>query len=416
MAVTEHEKTTSVEPKSPRTRTSIAPTPSNDVPPRLLRPIGHAIIVIVVALVVGAFLNAQGLRKSAHRQSEGWQRDVALAVTKPLADVSAFLRIDRPRQEVKEAIGRGDDDTVDTEVNFNIEASRTAFEQRGVIQEAEESAGVVQLTPAESNTPSAGEGETSLEPGGPVIPNQPLPAFSPEDPLRVWVGGDSLSIVPGQSIFRIVSGNKAMEAAGEIDGRLATGLSRPDVFNWFRYIPRRVKKHQADVVVLTFGANDDKSYMTGVPEDAEVKGFGGEGWIAEYRRRVAGLMDVLNSQGRLVVWIGLPVTRDAGQTERYRLINRIYRQEAAKRDHGVIFIDTADLLSDVDGNYADYIPDLDGQLVQVRAPDGVHFHPEGGDLIATEMFTRLKEYVDTTSWRLEQGRTETPQQDLPTAP
>ena len=71
---------------------------------------GHAVVVVLVALVLGAFLNARGMRKSAEIRPDGWQRDVSVALTRPLAATSGWLLLDRPRAALKDAIGHGDDD------------------------------------------------------------------------------------------------------------------------------------------------------------------------------------------------------------------------------------------------------------------------------------------------------------------
>ena len=66
--------------------------------------------------MIGSFLNAQGLRKTAYNMQPGIGRDLAMALTKPLVEVSAFLRLDRPRRGIQEVIGRGGADTIDTAV------------------------------------------------------------------------------------------------------------------------------------------------------------------------------------------------------------------------------------------------------------------------------------------------------------
>ena len=83
---------------------------------RKLQSAGAAFAVALLALVLGAFLNAPGIRKSATIQAEGWKRDVALVVTKPLDQVSHALLLDRPREALKAALGRSDDDEIDTAV------------------------------------------------------------------------------------------------------------------------------------------------------------------------------------------------------------------------------------------------------------------------------------------------------------
>src|SRR5688572_33499963 len=83
---------------------------------RRLHSAGSAIVVSLAALLVALLLNAPGLHKSATIQPEGWKRDVALGVTGPLESVSGALLLDRPRAALKAALGRSDDDEVDTAV------------------------------------------------------------------------------------------------------------------------------------------------------------------------------------------------------------------------------------------------------------------------------------------------------------
>ena len=83
---------------------------------RRLHSAGSAIVVSLAALFVALLLNAPGLHKSATIQPEGWKRDLALAVTGPLESVSGALFLDRPRAALKAALGRSEDDEIDTAV------------------------------------------------------------------------------------------------------------------------------------------------------------------------------------------------------------------------------------------------------------------------------------------------------------
>ena len=51
-----------------------------------------------------------------------------------------------------------------------------------------------------------------------------------------------------------------------IDGRIASGLERPDVFNWFTHVRDVMETDKPRAVVLMFGGNDDHGFMTGIPE------------------------------------------------------------------------------------------------------------------------------------------------------
>ena len=58
-------------------------------------------------------------------------------------------------------------------------------------------------------------------------------SFSPQQPMAAWVGGDSLSVTPGESFINIAPSTGVINIAGNnVDGHVATGLARPEVFNW----------------------------------------------------------------------------------------------------------------------------------------------------------------------------------------
>jgi hypothetical protein len=325
---------------------------------------GHALVVALLALLLASLLNAQGLHKAAYNRPAGWQRDAALALTGALAGVSHALLLDRPRQGLQALLGRGGADVIDTAVEL-----------------------------------PATRGRADVAP----TPRTRI-AFTPERRLRLWVAGDSLLIVPGWSIVRAAGASPAIQPLSGVDGRVATGLARPDVFNWFKHIREQMRSLRPDAVVLGFGANDDHGYMTGLPKGLELSTFGSPAWRQEYRRRVAGVMDTVTRGGGYVVWIGLPLTSDAEQTHRFETINAIAQAEARRRAGRVAFLDTYTLFASDTGGFTEYQPDLSGRQVKVRAADGIHFERAGGDLIAREVLRRLNAAFDLTSWRRRAGR------------
>jgi uncharacterized protein len=321
-------------------------------PPRRTMAAGHVVVITVVALVLGALLNAQGLRKGAETQ-DGWRRDVGVAVTKPLAAVSSVFQLDEPRAALKRALGRGDDDRLRTGASF------TASERKPVVR------------------PSAG----------------PKPVFTAAKPLRLWVAGDSLVVTPGESIVRALEDTGAVKAVAPVEGRVSTGLERPELFDWYERIRKGLRRERPAAVVVSFGANDDHDYMSGLPAGVTIGDFGSETWTAEYRRRVAAVMDLVARDRRLLFWIGLPITSDSAQSARFDAINRIVHDEAAKREGRVFYIDTYTLFAGQDGGYAEYLPDATGGLVKVRRGDGVHFERAGGDIIAAAVLEKLRTAV-----------------------
>jgi hypothetical protein len=340
-------------------------------PPRRPLAAGHVVLITMAALLLGALLNARGLHKTAQIQSPGWQRDIALDVTGGLEAVSGWVLLDRPREWLQDASGRSGDDDIDTAIFIPTPK-------------------VTQPPPS-----SGGKGPTKPASGPP-----PKTAYSPQHKLRVWTAGDSLAIVPGLSLDQLVSSAPQIKVMG-VDGQVATGLERPDVYNWFTRIRQEMASStHPDAVVLAFGGNDDHSYMTGGPPDFDASSsFQSKDWVKEYRRRVGGVMDTIIQKGGVVFWIGLPITSDGGRNERYQFINRIVSYEVNERPGKAFMIDTYDLFTGPNGGYADYLPDAGGQLELMRQSDGIHFTPAGGELVAKQVVKAFHKAFDLTSWR-----------------
>ncbi len=316
---------------------------------------GNVVIVLLIAAVVGSLLNAAGIRKTANGQPVGVRRDVARFFAEPLYDLSHVLKIDELRKGIQSAAGRSGDDDINTSLPDPI-------------------------TPDNPGDPSV---STTLPPK--------KQAFSPTKRLKVWVGGDSLSITPGESFVNLAPGTEVMDVANNfVDGHVATGLSRPEVFNWPDHMLDVIAADQPNALVITLGSNDDQN-LTG---EGGVGPYASPEWMTEYRRRVGGMMDALTANSdRILFWIGVPVLRVRSE-DRYNPINQIYREEAAKRAGRVVYIDLDTPFRGPDGGYADYV-----NGVQVRTPDGTHFSRAGGDEVAQMVIDAMNRTYDLQSWR-----------------
>jgi hypothetical protein len=345
--------TTTPEDSAPQTRAERR----HADPERRTMSVGHVWLVGIICLLVGGLLNAAGIRKTALSEPVGTQRDVATALADPLYDVSHGLYLDRLRVGLQELIGRDGDDDVDLTLPSPTITKRSNDE--------------------------------------PPAPKKR--SFSPTDQMRLWTGGDSLSITPGESVINKAVATQVIGILRTVDGHVATGLARPEVFNWPGYLQSVVASSAPDAMVLTIGSNDDQA-MTGI---GGVGPFGSAEWQAEYRRRVGGLMDQVTGTGAVTLfWVGIPQMRNVTRYEtRYKLINEIIRSEAELRPGKVFFIETAALLAGSDGGYADFRPRLDGTVLRLRAGDGIHFERAGADLIADSVLAAMHDAYDLTSWQ-----------------
>ena len=219
-----------------------------------------------------------------------------------------------------------------------------------------------------------------------------LPAWwreaTPTEPLRVWVIGDSLAGQTGSALAGLGRGTGVMVTV--LDHQNGTGLASPGLFDWPGFAPDTLAAVSPDVVVVVLGANDGQ----GMASPAGWLEFGTAEWDARYSAVVGGFMDLLAADAARVYWVGVPIMAGPNYDARVRGINTVLRFQAALR-LGVRYVDAYRLFQGPDGKYAADLPDENGDLVEVRAPDGIHFTPAG----AQRMARRLMEIL-STEWRL----------------
>ena len=305
---------------------------------RKRHPAGQALVVILVALVLGSLFNADRIDRTAHTQPYGWQRTWAIRITGPLRSISDTLMLNRVREELAESTGHGTGPPpVDT---------RT-----------------VTTVPPDVNTGSP-NGETTTTTTVPVTYRTP----TADDPLRIVVAGDSLMADIGGELSRQMADDPIVVAE---DWKVSSGLVRPDYFNWPAHLEETMEENDPEVVIIGFGGNDSQG-MSG-PDG--VLQLGSDEWMAEYQRRVAQVLDVLEDEGRTVYWVGLPAM-NVEKIENTRLvINSVVQTELSARPWAH-YIDTEPVLSP-GGTYTSHLPDDDGKQVRVRQSDGVHAAVDG---------------------------------------
>ncbi len=336
---------------------------------------GRVFGVILAGFAIAVLMNAPHLKAGAEKMPFGSERDFWLTIWSPLATVSETLWLDKPRDMLDDALGRGDGGPV-----FELPASPDATPTP---------------TPRPGETPSpTPTGTTEPTPTATPSPTPEPPSVrqpTASDPLRIWIGGDSMSKVLGEAFVRQASESGVMAATQE--SQLSSGLTRPDFFDWPGRFNDLTTNSNFEVYVVMFGANDSQGIQT---PDGDIFQTDEEGWAAEYRRRVAGVMDLLQGEDRIVFWIGQPIMRDSGFSARMARLNDIYIEEAASRPW-IRFIDMWPLFSTASGDYDAYIADDDGEIKLMRHPDGIHFIREGGEKAARAIINAIKEEANITT-------------------
>jgi hypothetical protein len=188
------------------------------------------------------------------------------------------------------------------------------------------------------------------------------------DPLRVLIVGDSLGKDFAYGFTTLASADATM--AVTTDARPATGLSRPDYFDWPAQLARDIAASRPDLVIVMLGGDDAQPFEV----DGHPVAQGTDEWRAVYSARVTAFMDEACADGRTVLWLGLPVMSDDSFSARMRELNTLF----AAASHGCVrFAETWSLFSDPAGRYAPFLPDEAGRTQAIRQLDGIHFSVAG---------------------------------------
>jgi uncharacterized protein len=321
-------------------------------------PAGRVLVVMVAALVLAMLVNADALVARAERQEPGPGRDRALAVWHPVQDVSHALQLHRVRQFADWVAGNDDDGSP-------------------VPEPAPETAGL----PGRRELPRpGGDLPDAVSPPTTAGPAE-LRTPTAERPLRLWVGGDSMSEAFGRAL--VAQAEATGMVAPTLHYEMASGLTRPDYYDWPGALVRDLEAADPEVVVTVFGVNDAQGIV--LPDGTPIPEVSDPRWSVEYRRRVGQVMDQLRDDGRLVLWVTQPPMRDPGFDSRIEVVNHAIAAESATRPW-IVLVDPAPVVGDVNGAYVD----------AGRRGDGIHLADDGGQRLATHVLGLLGERVDLT--------------------
>jgi uncharacterized protein len=186
----------------------------------------------------------------------------------------------------------------------------------------------------------------------------------------------------------------------------ATGFTRYRQNNLEEKLAAQLAEGPVDVAVISFGANDTQGIYAG----GKVAPLLSKAWRAEIGARITRYVKALQAQGASVVWVGLPVMREAKYDAQVQGLNGFYAGLMADLD--VPFIDTRGVATDGDGRYASHLPGKDGAPYLVRAGDGIHMSMKGYRLLTGALATRLRAWGQTAR----AGKPVTPDLVPPPAP
>jgi uncharacterized protein len=216
---------------------------------------------------------------------------------------------------------------------------------------------------------------------------------TPANKAVLYVAGDSDAGAFGPYLQKLM--DQTGMVTTKLDYKAATGLSRPDFFDWPAHFAQRLPAANPDIVVVTFGGNDAQGLRNADKTWAVNHSPGGDGddadWRAEYGKRVGATMDYLGGDNRTLIWVGIPNANSPGNTARLQVQNAVVMAEAGKRPK-VVFVDSWQRFTGINGGFAEVVQDpRDGEFKDVRAKDGFHLNTTGAEILALDIAQAVRD-------------------------
>ncbi len=194
---------------------------------------------------------------------------------------------------------------------------------------------------------------------------------------KVLVLGDSIMITVGPVIKKDIASQ--LDGAAVVKAKLATGLARPDVFDWVKELKRMTADHHYDFAVLMLGTNDSQDFA----EDGQILTYGTSGWVKAYNHRLDQLMTETCKAAAKGLWIGLPPMRSEAFNRKAVRINS-WAEKQVERHPCMQYVSSDKVVGDKKGRYTSYLK-IDDHMEKVRMVDGIHVTARGGSLISAAL-------------------------------
>jgi hypothetical protein len=157
----------------------------------------------------------------------------------------------------------------------------------------------------------------------------------------------------------------------------SSGLLTPWFYDWPQKEKVLLAQYKPQLVVITFGANDEQNLRV----NGHVVAFGSAPWVTGYTQIVSQIANAATRSGAYVLWVGMPIMQPNGYRQNMVLINSVFAKVATTTP-GMTFLPTWDLFANSRGQFevnarVNNIPSL------LREADGIHFSYVGENVIAT---------------------------------
>ncbi|MFA5743093.1 MAG: DUF459 domain-containing protein [Candidatus Paceibacterota bacterium] len=215
----------------------------------------------------------------------------------------------------------------------------------------------------------------------------------PAKPYRFLIVGDSLVAVAGG--FGDIIEQKLVafsETAVLRKGKVSSGLSRPDYFDWNKEAETAILSFNPNIAIVMMGTNDAQSFEIMRDGKKQAIAYGTSQWDEEYLLRAKSFINKFTNRGIILYWIGLPAMRDPAYAERIKHVSEL-QNNAVQLDTMAKFISAEKLMSAGGNAYQPFMADQQGIMRATRNPDGIHLSYFGGTILVEKILNELKKDI-----------------------
>jgi uncharacterized protein len=226
-----------------------------------------------------------------------------------------------------------------------------------------------------------------------------------EGPYRVLILGDSLAATGFGALLE-----RKLDAHEDIvcyrKGKSASGLARPDFFDWITEGKRQVELRKPDLVVVVMGGNDGQDLTKRVAGEQRVPWKHAD-WDARYRARTDEFLAEIAGNDRKILWLGLPTMGLRSLEKKLVTIRQIQREAVEALGERGVYLDTAPFVADEEGgmlSHAEVGPKRKPQ--KIRADDRIHFTMSGSEYFADQIYPSVLQVLDLEEENEDRSETE----------
>lgn len=229
-----------------------------------------------------------------------------------------------------------------------------------------------------------------------VLPSSPI-ANSPrslihslENPLQVYMFGDSQVFSLGSGLSRLAGKNSPIDVT--FLAIHSSGFIRGDYYNWPLKLADTLSEVPYDAVVMMLGMNDWQSFWN---NKGEIVKKGSPEWIEAYKDKCRTLIDLVLLHAPRLYWIGMPIVNNPIYAESLSFIDSVQESLAAEYSPNLVTrislknpFNFSKTLTEKPNEFISTI-EYGGKQLVVMGGDGSHFTVEGGQFAMLPLFNRL---------------------------